>query len=405
MLDALPSQDISKQAHHASLHRIYLWTLLLLIPNGLVANGPGTSAGLTLLEAPTARAAGLGEAFTAIQNDAAGLSYNPASLGTLEQHQASFLYHRGTIEDSYAQALLGLKNGWAFGAGAYNGGDFNYKDGTTEKTVNTQKDLLVNVGYGRRVGKINLGVGGKYFSSELVEEDKATTFAFDVGGQLAVRENLRLGISLQNLGGDLKYGDKGNDLPRTLRAGVSFAPTIKTLPLLLLIDVPYNLVEKQTRVGFGLEVPVSLLFLRVGYMTGQELEGLTVGAGIAMKAFTLDYAFGMVDELESRQRVSVGYRFGAAAGTRVASVPPQPASKVVATSTGSENVLAVPVEDAPRPWTGKKRRIYEVKSGDTLGSIAQREYGNKKLWGYIQAANPEITDPTQLNVGQRLVLP
>jgi LysM repeat protein len=372
-----------------------------LLPYGIHADSVGTVAGLTLLEAPTARAAGLGEAFTAISNDAAGLSYNPASLGTLNQSQVSFLYHRGTIEDNYGQALLGLENGWAFGVGAYNGGDFEYKDGATQKTVNTQKDLLMNLGYGRAFGPVELGVAGKYFSSELVEEDKSTVFAMDLGGQYGVADNLRLGMSFQNLGSKLKYADKGSDVPRTVRAGASFEPKIKSHPVLLVFDVPYDMVEKKMRIGFGLEVPISLLSLRIGYASGRDLEHITLGAGFAMRGFTFDYAFGIVEDLDARQRVSVGYRFGGKSDTRLAAADPAATSKKVA-------VPSAPTKTAPAipaPRTAKKGRIYEVKAGDTLSSIAQREYGNKKLWSYIQAANPQISDPALLTAGQRLVLP
>ena len=60
----------------------------------------GCNAGLTLLEAPSARAAALGEAFSAASDDLSAFSYNPASLFTFENSRGSFLYQEGATEDS-----------------------------------------------------------------------------------------------------------------------------------------------------------------------------------------------------------------------------------------------------------------------------------------------------------------
>ncbi|MEU2040337.1 LysM peptidoglycan-binding domain-containing protein [Nocardia niwae] len=49
-------------------------------------------------------------------------------------------------------------------------------------------------------------------------------------------------------------------------------------------------------------------------------------------------------------------------------------------------------------------RIHTVRTGDTLFGLAQRFYGNGKLFPVIAAAN-HITDPTRLQVGQKLIIP
>jgi nucleoid-associated protein YgaU len=53
------------------------------------------------------------------------------------------------------------------------------------------------------------------------------------------------------------------------------------------------------------------------------------------------------------------------------------------------------------------RKIVIVQKGDTLWKIIQREYRDphQRLIALIQAANPEITEPSQISVGQRIVLP
>lgn len=55
------------------------------------------------------------------------------------------------------------------------------------------------------------------------------------------------------------------------------------------------------------------------------------------------------------------------------------------------------------PTTPTNKR-YTVRQGDTLWSIAQRQYGTGLMWQNI-AANNAITDPRSLTAGQILVLP
>ena len=55
---------------------------------------------------------------------------------------------------------------------------------------------------------------------------------------------------------------------------------------------------------------MGLFALRAGYRSGSDIEGLTLGAGFTIQRMDIDYAFGMADEFDSRQRVSVRMKFG-----------------------------------------------------------------------------------------------
>lgn len=48
---------------------------------------------------------------------------------------------------------------------------------------------------------------------------------------------------------------------------------------------------------------------------------------------------------------------------------------------------------------------YVVKSGDSLSKIAQAVYGDMNRWPDILAANPEITNPNLIHVGQTIKIP
>ncbi len=54
--------------------------------------------------------------------------------------------------------------------------------------------------------------------------------------------------------------------------------------------------------------------------------------------------------------------------------------------------------------TADYTKTYTVNGGETLSSIAGREYGNSQMWRPIALAN-KIADPLHLAVGTRLVIP
>lgn len=56
---------------------------------------------------------------------------------------------------------------------------------------------------------------------------------------------------------------------------------------------------------------------------------------------------------------------------------------------------------APQP---PANRTYTIRKGDTLWSIAKREYGNGQRWKEIAQANPSV-DPKKMLIGQQVVLP
>lgn len=61
-------------------------------------------------------------------------------------------------------------------------------------------------------------------------------------------------------------------------------------------------------------------------------------------------------------------------------------------------------EPQPLPPAQPVSRTYTIRKGDTLWSIANREYGSGQKWRDIAQANPSI-DPKKLAIGQQIVLP
>lgn len=60
----------------------------------------------------------------------------------------------------------------------------------------------------------------------------------------------------------------------------------------------------------------------------------------------------------------------------------------------------------PPPEEKEKFEVYEIVSGDTLGAIAKRFYGNASQYTRIHEANKElIPDPNKIYPGQKIKIP
>ena len=69
--------------------------------------------------------------------------------------------------------------------------------------------------------------------------------------------------------------------------------------------------------------------------------------------------------------------------------------------TTTESVLS---QERTTPRLTTFNRTYVVRRGDTLWSIAVREYGSGQRWRDIAEANPNL-NPTKLRIGQQIILP
>jgi LysM repeat protein len=284
--------------------------------------------------------------------------------------------------------------------GYYNGGDIELMDANgVETTVNAKTDLMLAGGYSRKMGKLSVGLTGKYISSELIEQAKATAFAADLGLMISAGR-LNFGAAVQNIGSKLTYETQGSDLPRIARLGMSAQILRGALPTMLMIDAPYHMNEAELRPGVGLEVMTGPLALRAGYKKQDGLQQLSFGAGFLINTFAFDYSYGLVDELDSSHRMSMGLRFGSEKPKEIVKQPRMEEKQSILTTefkTAAKKGEAV---------ASLGQKSYIVKAGDTLGKIARQQYGNSQAWQKIYSANQHLLDGSKtLEVGQRIVLP
>lgn len=299
---------------------IIFFLIIMCISLTYAGKTVGTSSAIFLKKAIGARAAALGEAYTSIGNDPDAIFFNPASLGLQEKPELSAMYQTGLADISFGSLIyahsFGIRGTPAFGMVYSDAGSIDVNvTGQTRKYKKAQQDSAYYIGYGVRFfDMLSLGFTGKYISSTLVEDYDDSTIAFDVGLLFQTPlKGLQFGASALNRGKGLSYIAEEDPLPRTYRGGISYTYSYVTqeenLYKFLVSGDGYKTHDEKTQGGAGIEMTRNFFALRIGYLFNRDIEGFTTGIGLHWSRYSLDYAFGLVDDLAHNHRVSFHVHF------------------------------------------------------------------------------------------------
>jgi phage tail protein X len=169
----------------------------------------------------------------------------------------------------------------------------------------------------------------------------------------------------------------------------------------LLVEGVYHINDREYLPAVGIETLVGPLALRAGYHAGSDLTEFTFGTGFLWGVSSLDYAFGLAQELNSSHRISLSTRFGGSqAQTAIVQKKPEANSPLI--TFQQRPVYEIKRAEGENP----PARIYFVRPGDTLKSIAKAVYGREQMWDEIYRANQHLlNDPENLTPGQKILLP
>jgi hypothetical protein len=268
-----------------------------------MAAAPALAAGTTALEflklGVGARAAGMGEAFVSVADDASASYWNPAGVSgrsgqevlfnhvewfqDIRLENASYVWGNETQGIGISATVLHVGNLEERDASGTYLGDFRFFDNA------------IGLSYSRQiVPSIRVGVTGK-FLREQIDRESAQTSALDAGVLVEIpATGFTLGASLANVGGGLKFIDQTDDLPTSFTVGGSYrVPGV--LPYVggstLAMDVRKTR-DADTSVRFGAEVGIAgIARYRVGYTTGIDGQDFGTGFGVNFERYRLDYAF------------------------------------------------------------------------------------------------------------------
>lgn len=292
--------------------------LLLLVSPLQAAKGSGAS----FLKIPVgAKAAGLGSAFTAVASDVSAIYWNPGCLARMKGSELGLmrteLYGDTRLDFlGYAQATRAGNFGIAATYLTQQG--IQGRDSQGRRTSDfTASDLAMMLNYSRLVKSVGLGVNLKYIRQRIADAS-ASGLALDLGASYRPMSKVRLGFAVQHLGPGMKFTNERFSLPLTVSAGAGY---IMGGNFLVSADVRHRVYENKTSFSIGTELQAFQgIYLRSGYLAGAQAGGgsgtaadallrISVGFGLKLNNFTMDYSFMPMGELGNAQRMSIGKRF------------------------------------------------------------------------------------------------
>jgi hypothetical protein len=299
-----------------------------------------------------ARPIGMGEAYTAVADDATAIFWNPAGLTKVEKNDIH-VSHTDWILDMRQETVAYVQNLGMTGTvgiffSLFSLGDF---DGTNisgqGETFNPQY-WLGGVSYARMLtDKFSFGANLKGVRQDFDVQDivndgiVAQNWAVDMGSLYHTGwKSLRIGMSIFNFGPELtpsgKYNDFNDDdiTPDTTREFRSY-----DLPLTFRVGLAMEVIEKEDqglttaiewthpsdnleRIHLGAEYTLlDHLILRGGYKlvpaeignNNYDDEGFSTGVGffvsVGEKLLNVDYGFSDFERLDDIHRVTLSFSF------------------------------------------------------------------------------------------------
>lgn len=292
--------------------------LILTVFIGSVAyagDGAGSSAMEFLKIGVSARSAATGGAFSALSDGPMSAYYNPAGLSRADNIQIAGMHAEWFQDLRYEYIGLALPVGRAGGLGlSFSYLNFGNIEGYSETNVPTGNisayDMAMTLSYGHQItGGLSMGIGVKGIGEKLDNVD-AFGFAGDVGLQYSYGNYLG-GLSLMNIGPDIKYETSSSPLPTTVNTGISYFPFGSNLALMAGAAVPFS-GDVSFKAGFEYTYQ-NLMVLRSGYDSQNSIDdntGLSFGGGLNLTSHSLDYAYNVNSLMGGTHQISFVLRFG-----------------------------------------------------------------------------------------------
>lgn len=265
----------------------------------------------------------MGSAIVGLADDPSALFSNPAGLAYLPQGQLTLESRLGLVGTFEETAVLGfpLSPFAGFGlAGGYLGyGTFQGRDSLGSLAPDYQAnrmDLQGGLGMELFPG-VSLGLALRGFLQNLADHSY-TFITSDIGFLAKFPDHWRLGLAAAQI----RLGSTPEPMAIAFHAGASYETALDpSTRLLIALGGSYK-TDSLGDLRIGTEVSyLSKYFLRAGYQAflnpnGLDgVSGLTVGAGVALGDFKLDYAYLPNGQVGNSHRFDIGYFFNANGGS------------------------------------------------------------------------------------------
>ncbi len=328
--------------------RIYIWLIMAALAFSNLVSAQqfapvGTAVAQFLEVGISARAVGMGEAFTALANDANAVFWNPAGLANIQSKQLVLNYNRWPAEISIGGLAFGMNFDrigiFALSAVYLATGKMDVTtvydpEGTSGQTF-TITNYALGFSYSRYITeRLAVGVTLKLVSEKYWSYGYKTG-AIDLGTCYHTGyHGLNLAMSILHFGPEIKFSGKYLDYSDPLSVNQNKPKSFDTYSLPInfrfgicmdiLEDINSHLVgavdmihpnNNLEQYNLGLEYGYNqMFFLRGGYKFTTDEGGLNLGMGfkyVLSEKFSLDldYAYSAMGVLTDVHRLGLGFAF------------------------------------------------------------------------------------------------
>ncbi len=278
------------------MKRIAILTIIVLaLPNMVFAAGfakVGTFGGQELKIGVSARATAMGSAFTGVADDATAVFWNPGGLVNVKGNEVSLNHVSWAADTKLSTAIMAFNPRSIPGTFALSVRSFwmdpqlvrtAYNPEGTGETFDAGTTTF-GLSYARFfTDKFSAGITMNYLHMGLAET-AVNSAAMDFGIMYRIGiKDLKLGMTIQNLGGKFVFDERESKLPVTFKVGVSFNAfknEHQRLTPALEFQHPSDNLE---RANAGLEYALNdMFFARAGYHINYDTDGLAYGFGAAL---------------------------------------------------------------------------------------------------------------------------
>ncbi len=300
------------------MNRLYILFMVILLGLGLEAAGAGAVSVLDLN--PGVRAIGMGGAGLARVDGAETLYNNPAGLTELSGIGLGSFYSTQVGLLSYGAVDLTFPN-WGLAVLSLNAGDIQGYDSSGDQTsVLSYQNTALVFGFGLSPKNIpflpslplDFSVGGRLKYLSVTNGDaKGSGFSVDLGylmtfpdrrlGPISISDTA-VGASMTNLFGSLNYENHSDPFRMSIRVGAA-TKIAEVATVALDIDLGGS-------IHLGMEYrPINTFALRAGFFNRPGGMAFTLGLGVDVQGFILDYAYVTGGGLTGSHLVSLSIDF------------------------------------------------------------------------------------------------
>ncbi len=301
------------------MKQILIITAILLVSIGMCAETNGEKGFQMLKIVSSASAAAQGATGSFSSQDALCFFENPASSLFQNGKTASITQSYWLFDTTMNNGAYTSNQGeTAFGAGYryLDYGKIDRRDEIGDKIGEFHPmDINVSLNFARRLHPNHYA--GITVNTIYEKIDAASSFglSFDLGyTYLTPLQNLKIAAAIKHLSSEAlftKMDKEYVDIPITLEAGIIKDFTVGSIWSSAEIKVIKHEDDDDVKANVGINTKIfENLYLRGGYKLGYDAEDLSMGFGLALKKFSLNYAFlPFKEHLDDVHMLELSYHF------------------------------------------------------------------------------------------------